>query len=78
MVRYVILALLFVISGISVGLVVTVRALREQSQQMSRVMSGQAEGTAGYDWEAGAAGVSLSRQTAAGCPAKGASVYAST
>ena len=64
MVRYVILALLFVISGISVGLVVTVRALREQSQQMSRVMSGQAEGTAGYDWEAGAAGVSLSRQTA--------------
>jgi len=39
--RYVILSLLFIVAGISVGLLVTVKALREQSEQVSRIVAGQ-------------------------------------
>ena len=36
-----ILSLVFVIAGVSVGLLVTVKALREQSEQVSRIIAGQ-------------------------------------
>ena len=60
--RYVILSLLFVIAGISVGLLVTVKALREQSEQVSRIVAGQS-GMPVYSDE-GETAVGPSRQTA--------------
>jgi hypothetical protein len=59
--RYVILSLLFIVAGISVGLLVTVKALREQSEQVSRIVVGQS-GMPGYGDHGEA--VALSRQTA--------------
>ena len=61
--RFVILSLLFVIAGISVGLLVTVKALREQSEQVSRIVAGQTGSTLYLDEEDGAA-LAMSRQTA--------------
>ncbi|MEA3409261.1 MAG: hypothetical protein U9Q95_02825, partial [Candidatus Eisenbacteria bacterium] len=60
--RYVILALIFVIAGVSVGLLVTVKALREQSEQISLIVAGQS----GMPVRPGEGGTSvgLSRQTA--------------
>jgi Do/DeqQ family serine protease len=60
--RYIILALVLVIAGITVGLVVTVRALREQSEQMQLVVAGQ-QGMA-VDTEPDRLSPALSRQTA--------------
>jgi serine protease Do len=52
-----------VIAGISVGLLVTVKALREQSEQVSRILAGQ-WGTSVYFDEGGDEGLALTRQTA--------------
>jgi len=52
-----------VIAGISVGLLVTVKALREQSEQVSRVIAGQTDSNVYLDEGDGVA-VGLSRQTA--------------
>ncbi|MBN2565078.1 MAG: trypsin-like peptidase domain-containing protein [Candidatus Eisenbacteria bacterium] len=66
--RYIIIALIFVVTGISVGLLVTVRALREQSEQISRIVSGQSVmPILGEDLGGGQrnqAALSLGRQTA--------------
>ncbi len=59
--RYVILSLLFIVAGISVGLLVTVKALREQSEQVSRIVVGQSGMPAYGDH---GEPVVLSRQTA--------------
>ena len=57
-----ILSLIFVIAGVSVGLLVTVKALREQSEHVSRIIAGQS-GVSLYDDE-GEEAVGLSRETA--------------
>ena len=51
------------VAGISVGLLVTVKALREQSEQVSRIIAGQPGGEVYFD-EGDEGAVGLSRQTA--------------
>jgi serine protease Do len=60
--RYLVVALLLLVAGITVGLVFTVRALKEQSEQMALVLSGQIPAAATRT--GGGAPPALSRQTA--------------
>jgi serine protease Do len=62
-------ALIFIVTGISVGLLITVRELREQAEQISRIVSGQSvmpvvSGDPEAIRERDPAALSLARQTA--------------
>lgn len=63
--RYLVLALLFVVAGISVGLLITVKALREQSEQMARMVTERSVMPVVVRTESGGSeSVEVSRQTA--------------